>query len=259
MHNKGFAYVDFTSQDIVESAVQLSESLLDGRRLLIKDAKSFQGRPDKPKEEKSIPARPPSRKIFIGNLDFQTTIKDVEKHFGVCGPVLKIQVASFEDSGKCKGYAWIEFESLASAENAMRGWVEVDKPTKGEDGKKTLKPKKVWLHRMGSRKLRMEYAEDPTTRYKKRFAGDSSTVKPEIRGDDSEVVAEDGPESTTSSSQFTKDPSVNKGRKLAQHRQSQRSPQALSKRETHSRYPEKTVQKLTGGIVQSEGRKITFD
>ncbi|RMZ85483.1 hypothetical protein DV737_g728, partial [Chaetothyriales sp. CBS 132003] len=211
-HSKGFAYVDFASQDIVESAVQLSESLLDGRRLLIKDAKNFQGRPDKPKEEKSISVRPPSRKIFVGNLDFETTVKDVEKHFGVCGPVLKTQVASFEDSGKCKGYAWIEFESLSSAENAMRGWVEVEKPTKGEDGKKTMKPKKVWLHRMGNRRLRMEYAEDATTRYKKRFASDASTAKPETPGEDSEVAAEAGPEAAASPLQSAKDARVNEGK-----------------------------------------------
>ncbi|RMZ82208.1 hypothetical protein DV738_g1824, partial [Chaetothyriales sp. CBS 135597] len=248
MHNKGFAYVDFTSQDIVESAVQLSENLLEGRRLLIKDAKNFQGRPEKPKEEKSTPARPPSRKIFIGNLDFHTTVQDVEKHFGVCGPVLKTQVASFEDSGKCKGYGWIEFESLASAESAMKGWVEVDKPTRGEDGKKTMKPKKVWLHRMGSRQLRLEYAEDATTRYKKRFGADSSTAKPDGPGDDSELVGEDRPEAEVSSSTpEKKNQGLTKGKKTG--------PRTTSKKDAYSRYSEQTVQKLTGGIVQSEGHK----
>ncbi|RMD40998.1 hypothetical protein DV735_g4124, partial [Chaetothyriales sp. CBS 134920] len=242
MHNKGFAYVDFTSQDIVESALQLSENLLEGRRLLIKDAKNFQGRPERPKEEKkSVPARPLSRKIFIGNLDFQTTVQDVEKHFGVCGPVVKTQVASFEDSGKCKGYGWIEFESLASAENAMKGWVEVEKPTRGEDGKKTMKLKKVWLHRMGSRQLRLEYAEDATTRYKKRFGADSSTAKPDIPGDDSEV-----PELEVSSSQSGRKQGLPKGKKT-------------SKKDAYSRYSDQTVQKMTGGIVQSEGHKVTFE
>lgn len=43
--NKGFAYVDFESEQEVDEAVKLSESGLDGRRLLIKNAKSYEGRP----------------------------------------------------------------------------------------------------------------------------------------------------------------------------------------------------------------------
>ena len=43
--NKGFAYIDFSTQDQVTDAVALSEDHLDGRRLLIKDAKSYEGRP----------------------------------------------------------------------------------------------------------------------------------------------------------------------------------------------------------------------
>ena len=44
-HNKGFAYVDFEDPVGVIAAVGLSEQNLDGRRLLIKDAKSYEGRP----------------------------------------------------------------------------------------------------------------------------------------------------------------------------------------------------------------------
>ena len=43
--NKGFAYVDFTDAGVLERALQLSEKLFMGRRVLIKNAKSFEGRP----------------------------------------------------------------------------------------------------------------------------------------------------------------------------------------------------------------------
>lgn len=43
--NKGFAYVDFDTPEAVTIAVSMSENNLDGRRLLIKDSKSYEGRP----------------------------------------------------------------------------------------------------------------------------------------------------------------------------------------------------------------------
>ncbi|KFX96888.1 hypothetical protein V490_03087, partial [Pseudogymnoascus sp. VKM F-3557] len=44
-HNKGFAYVDFSTAEHTLAAVALSEELLGGRRVLIKNNKSFEGRP----------------------------------------------------------------------------------------------------------------------------------------------------------------------------------------------------------------------
>lgn len=44
-YNKGFAYVDLPSEEAVEAAVALSEDHLEGRRLLIKSASDFRGRP----------------------------------------------------------------------------------------------------------------------------------------------------------------------------------------------------------------------
>lgn len=46
-NNKGFAYVDFADQECVQRAIALSETELNKRRLLIKDANNFAGRPKK--------------------------------------------------------------------------------------------------------------------------------------------------------------------------------------------------------------------
>jgi hypothetical protein len=40
-----FAYVDFLTKEAMEKVISRSEEVLDGRRLLIKDGKSFVGRP----------------------------------------------------------------------------------------------------------------------------------------------------------------------------------------------------------------------
>ncbi|SOV05919.1 related to RNA-binding protein rnp24 [Ustilago sp. UG-2017a] len=43
--NRGFCYLDLPSKDILTAALNLSEQPLDGRKLLIKDASDFTGRP----------------------------------------------------------------------------------------------------------------------------------------------------------------------------------------------------------------------
>jgi RNA recognition motif-containing protein len=242
--NKGFAYVDFTEQQWVDVAISLSETLMTGRPLLIKDAHNFTGRPETSKTRAFVEsqAKPPNRKLFIGNLPFDTTVSTLEKHFAPCGIITKTHVATFEDSGKCKGYAWVEFESLSSAETAMKGQTTIDAP-KAPSGRKT-----IYLSRMGDSKLRMEYAEDSTTRYNKRYG---KTAKDGHGA--SESTAEGGDESATPQ---------HKTERTRQHRDRPRDGSHKAQRREQkedSRYGAETVQKLTGAIVEATGKKVTFD
>jgi RNA recognition motif-containing protein len=235
--NKGFAYVDFTSQAAVEKALLLSEKLLTGRRVLIKDAKNFEGRP-KPEEAKKAEVAT-SKRIFVGNLAFDATREVLKQHFETCGPVADVFLATFEDSGKCKGYGWVTFEDLSSSEAAMRGWIDQLASEEGKDVKR-----RIWVNKIDGRKLRMEYAEDATTRYKKRYGKDAK------KGDDlvlplgevdsrGELVRKEAGKRNEKSE---------KRHEKGQERNSNRS----------GRYAESTVAKLKGSIVKSEGTKVVF-
>ena len=166
--NKGFAYVDFVDQVTLTAALQLSEALLTGRRVLIKNAKDFAGRPDKSQDDSKIPQGQTSRKVFVGNLPFDITADGLRSHFRLAGQIADLHMATFEDSGKCKGYAWVTFEDISSAIAVVRGWAEIDLQADSTEEKKASR-KRVWFHKIEGRKLRMEYAEDSTTRYNKRF------------------------------------------------------------------------------------------
>ena len=217
--NKGFAYVDFSNQTALDHALSLSESLLAGRRVLIKDCRSFEGRPAKPKEEQDTVAssstKPPSKRIFVGNLSFDATKEGIKEHFSKCGEVLDVHIATFEDSGKCKGYGWVEFDAIDAGQAAVRGWVDVYQnqdqdndqgfsSQEDEQSKTKRKPKtrKWWVNKFQGRPLRMEFAEAKEVRYKKRFGkstisqqgspshtvGESNNVK-DTAGDPSEHPA----------------------------------------------------------------------
>lgn len=205
-YNKGFAYVDFSRPEFVQQAIELSEQLLSGRRVLIKDNKSFEGRPQKTKEESRNEGKPPSRRVFLGNLRFDTTEGSLKEHFEKCGAIENIMVATFEDSGKCKGYAWITFEELEAAESAVRGYALVTQEDKDmesnpkgvdewnsrdEEGKEEAaireEPrmpavKKWWVDRIHKRPVRREFAEDAHVRYQKRYGRDGAKGKITLNG-----------------------------------------------------------------------------
>ncbi|RKF72293.1 Nucleolar protein 13 [Golovinomyces cichoracearum] len=236
---KGFAYVDFSCSEAVKKAIELSEKLLNGRRLLIKDKQSFEGRPQMAKDELSINNKPRNKKVFLGNLSFDTTEDDLKENFEKCGPIKMLKLATFEDSGKCKGFAWILFEDLNGAENAVRGFVRVlanvKKPkinlaAENEDSKPNLgeveasrEQRKLWVNKLKGRILRVEFAEDSQLRYKKQYGKDGTKNAGKFRQDTQESVNE-------------------------------RHEKPLKKVVYRQQY----APRLTGGIVESKGKKITF-
>ncbi|KHN99401.1 Nucleotide-binding, alpha-beta plait [Metarhizium album ARSEF 1941] len=202
--NKGFAYVDFADVGGKVAAIALTETELGHRKLLIKDARSFQGRPAKEKEPWAVETGPDgkvkhgaeqnkdvdpnaSRKIFVGNLSFKTTEEDVRRNFDKCGEIDWVKVATFEDTGKCKGYGWVKFKEPEAAAWAVKGFVKVKEAVeteedfkegdetddKKQDQQKQFKTRKWWVNRMLGRELKLELAEDDQSRYKKRFGKDA--------------------------------------------------------------------------------------
>ena len=187
--NKGFAYVDLLDEASLAIVIALSETLMGGRRLLIKNAKNFEGRPDKTTEaQNAIDAsnrsnHNKSRRIFVGNLGYDVTKEDLHRHFQICGEISDLHMATFEDTGKCKGFAWVTFAEESAAEAAVRGYVLLSKPIHGaedeeedetNDVRKAYKEnkkqrKKRPVNKIQGRQIRCEFAEDPSSRYKRRF------------------------------------------------------------------------------------------
>ncbi|KKZ62112.1 hypothetical protein EMCG_03406 [[Emmonsia] crescens] len=286
--NKGFAYVDFTTQKAMETAIAMSEQLISGRRALIKNAHSFAGRPDKSKQDETAdnkapkpPAHAPSQRVFVGNLGFDVTKEILEEHFKPCGAIEDIQLATFQDTGKCKGYAWVEFDSIDAAEAAMRGFVNVPEKEEEEDDededmdssdaeeesnneqskstqekakcKKKPRMKRVWVNRIMGRALRMEFAEDKATRYKKRF-GKDGTSKDKFATEGDEQVGGNGIAAPT-----IEEVSERKARSFQQPRAGKS--QGTYKKggpSSGGRYAQDVVQRLSGAIVESQGKKTTF-
>lgn len=64
--------------------------------------------------------------IYVGNLSYQTTSNDLEDAFAEFGDVSKANVISDRETGRSKGFAFVEMSSEADAQNAIDALNEKD-------------------------------------------------------------------------------------------------------------------------------------
>ena len=60
-----------------------------------------------------------STNIYVGNLTFDTSSGDLETLFGAHGAVEKAQVVTDRDSGRSRGFGFVEMSSDAEANAAI--------------------------------------------------------------------------------------------------------------------------------------------
>lgn len=221
---KGFAYVDLPSAKHVDTVISLSESHLNGRNLLIKNANSFEGRPQK--DANPLSKNPPSRILFVGNLSFDTTQDLLREHFRHCGDIVKIRMATFEDTGKCKGFAFIDFRDESGPTTAL----------KSKLAKSLI-----------NRPLRLEYGEDRSKLTPKKFARNRDNFE----SSEQDAISQPSPQVSTTRER-TKPQATPFKRKYDM-------PENNSNKRQKSSIALATAQRASVAIVPSSGKKTTFD
>ena len=278
-HNKGFAYVDFTSQEVQQAAIELSETQMGGRNLLIKSSKDFQGRPDKHANQTSNNSKtsalandlatgnaghPPSKRVFVGNLAYDMTRDDLQKNFEPCGEILDIHTANFEDTGRSKGYAWVTFAAIEAAEAAVRGWCKAkvdnddalgDNDRNAESQKRKKKTQKWFVNRIHGRQLRCEFAEDSTVRYKRRFGKSAKDGSEQYDG--SKLSGKDNGEMEDA---MDAEPEFQSDTKYSEAAtRSQKDRKKIDARTIPPGAALANANRGKMGLVEGQGTKITFD
>lgn len=62
-----------------------------------------------------------NHKIFVGNLPWKTTADQLREMFAAYGKVLSANIVSDKETGKSKGFGFVEMEDETSANNAIEG------------------------------------------------------------------------------------------------------------------------------------------
>jgi nucleolin len=117
-----FGYVDFSTVEAAETALErLNMSLFEGRRIAVQYAARQSGPLDRDTRNNSIPSpmNPPSKTLFIGNMSFEMTDRDLTNLFRGVRNVIDVRVAIDRRTGQPRGFAHADFIDVKSAMEAM--------------------------------------------------------------------------------------------------------------------------------------------
>ncbi|MDX9848623.1 MAG: RNA-binding protein [Tenuifilaceae bacterium] len=64
--------------------------------------------------------------IYIGNISYTMTAEEIKAIFIPYGNVLNVRVIIDKQTGKSKGYAFVEMENEVEAQNAIKGLNETE-------------------------------------------------------------------------------------------------------------------------------------
>ncbi|KAG5361711.1 Nucleolar protein 13 [Yarrowia sp. C11] len=218
---KGFAYVDVPTAEKMERLVTLSEQILNGRKLLIKNANSFEGRP-----EKKDPTDTESRVLFVGNLPFSATEEMLKEHFMSCGDIRRVRMMSFEDTGKSKGFSFVDFYDADATRKALKG--------------------RMYKYLEG-RTLRLEAGEDRSKRVPKPRKVEGAATE----------------EGQSAQKEYSEPAPVEDKPAYSEDKESYDKPKRSKEDRPYSRKKPGQIlasaQRASVGIVKSTGKKMTFD
>ena len=60
-----------------------------------------------------------NRKLYVGNISYETTESDLQTLFSQAGSVESVQVMRDRETGRARGFAFVEMATEADAQNAV--------------------------------------------------------------------------------------------------------------------------------------------
>ncbi|KAI8872292.1 RNA-binding domain-containing protein, partial [Ramicandelaber brevisporus] len=123
--SRGFGYIDFATAEAAQAALAAEGAELEGRNIHVEITAARKGQHDKGSREGSQAPGEPTKVLFVGNLSFNTTEQGLRDAFSECGAVVQVRLPTFPDTGRPKGFAHVEFDTVEAAKKAME-WNNTD-------------------------------------------------------------------------------------------------------------------------------------
>lgn len=105
---------------------------------------------------------PDKKKVFVSGLSFDAKRSTVEKLFEACGQLTHCKLLTFPDTGRCKGQAFLTFETEEAAHKAIRMTGTVLENVKPDDKKKKKKNKVAAPAKRTELKLKVTWLKNRT-------------------------------------------------------------------------------------------------
>ncbi|KIL68118.1 hypothetical protein M378DRAFT_191130 [Amanita muscaria Koide BX008] len=118
--SRGFGFVNFTTAEAAEKALTMNGQEIDGRPVNVDLSAELDKSQAKEKRAKAFgdTTSPPSTTLFVGNLSFNTTEDAVWTFFDNYS-VKSVRLPTERETGRMKGFGYVEFEDVESAKKAL--------------------------------------------------------------------------------------------------------------------------------------------
>jgi RNA recognition motif-containing protein len=60
------------------------------------------------------------KRLYVGNLPFSTTSEQLKEIFIPYGPIQEVEIVTFKDTGRSKGFGFVTFSDESNAEKAKQ-------------------------------------------------------------------------------------------------------------------------------------------
>jgi len=118
--SRGFGYVTFATTEAVDAAIALNGTKeIDGRTLNLDKSTDVGANREKRAQAFGDARSAPSKVLFVGNLSWNTVEDTLWDAFSEYGEVSSVRLPTDRESGKPKGYGYIEFSVVDSAQKAI--------------------------------------------------------------------------------------------------------------------------------------------
>ncbi|XP_049848370.1 probable RNA-binding protein 19 [Schistocerca gregaria] len=119
--SQGFGFAEFHSREQALSAwKKLQGSVLDGHELRVNFSNNSSFDPQNSKQRKrKNQTTPPSTKLLIKNVPFQTNKKEIQELFSPFGEIKKVRLPKKSNGRSHRGFSFVEFLTKDDARNAM--------------------------------------------------------------------------------------------------------------------------------------------
>jgi nucleolin len=111
-HSRGFGFVEMGAREADQAIQQLNGVELHGQALSVTEAR--------PRPEPSAGRGHPPSRLFVGNLPYDATEVEVKNLFAAVGSVVAVSLPIERESGRPRGFAFVDFSERAHAEEAVR-------------------------------------------------------------------------------------------------------------------------------------------
>lgn len=117
-----FGYIQYETTENAQAAIDaLNQQTFEGRRLMVSYAHT-NAAPARARDSNTPrrPENPPSKTLFIGNMSFEMTDRDLNNLFRGIRNVIDVRVAIDRRTGQPRGFAHADFTDQKSAMDALQ-------------------------------------------------------------------------------------------------------------------------------------------